>query len=120
MPAYPLLGRHYRDCLPTRPSHTVAVPRVRPATKGLVRAVAGSPTIGQETEEGDMALDGRSRGKARNKTRNKSQELKGQIKEATGRATGNPRLEAKGRADQTKANLKQAVEKVKDALRPRR
>ena len=67
-----------------------------------------------------MALDGRSRDKARNKTRNKSQELKGQVKEATGRVTGDPRLEAEGRADQTKANLKQAAEKVKDALRPRR
>jgi uncharacterized protein YjbJ (UPF0337 family) len=67
-----------------------------------------------------MALDGRSRGKARNKTRNKSQELKGQVKEATGRVTGDRRLEAGGRADQTKANLKQAAEKVKDALRRRR
>jgi uncharacterized protein YjbJ (UPF0337 family) len=67
-----------------------------------------------------MALNDRSRRRARNKTRNKSQELKGQIKEATGRATGNPRLEAKGRADQTRANLKQAVEKVKDALRLKR
>ena len=65
-----------------------------------------------------MALDDRSRGRARNKARNKSQELKGQVKEATGRATDNPRLEAEGRADQTKANLKQAAEKVKDALRP--
>ena len=67
-----------------------------------------------------MALNDRSRGRARNKTRNKAQELKGQIKEATGRATGNRRLEAKGRADQTKANLKQAVEKVKDVFRPKR
>jgi uncharacterized protein YjbJ (UPF0337 family) len=67
-----------------------------------------------------MALNERSRGRARNKTRNKAQELKGQIKEATGRATGNRRLESKGRADQTRANLKQAVEKVKDAFRPKR
>jgi uncharacterized protein YjbJ (UPF0337 family) len=67
-----------------------------------------------------MALDDRSRGRARNKTRNKSQELKGQVKEATGRVTGDPSLEAEGRADQTRANLKQAGEKVKDALRPRR
>ncbi|MDF2740619.1 MAG: CsbD family protein [Actinomycetia bacterium] len=67
-----------------------------------------------------MALDDRSRGRARNKTRNKAQELKGQVKEATGRATGDPRLEGEGRADQTKANLKQAAEKVKDAFRPRR
>jgi uncharacterized protein YjbJ (UPF0337 family) len=67
-----------------------------------------------------MALDDRSRARARNKTRNKSQELKGQAKEAAGRATGDPALEAKGRSDQTRANLKQAVEKVKDAVRPRR
>jgi uncharacterized protein YjbJ (UPF0337 family) len=67
-----------------------------------------------------MALDDRSRGRARNKARNKSQELKGQVKEAAGRATDNPGLEAEGRADQTKANLKQAAEKVKDALRPHR
>ncbi|HEV8164109.1 MAG TPA: CsbD family protein [Actinomycetota bacterium] len=67
-----------------------------------------------------MALDDRSRGRARNKTRNKAQELKGQAKEAAGRASNDPRLEAEGRADQTKANLKQAAEKIKDALRPRR
>ena len=67
-----------------------------------------------------MALDDRSRGRARNKARNKAQELKGQVKEATGRAGGDPQLEGEGRADQTKANLKQAGEKVKDAFRPRR
>lgn len=67
-----------------------------------------------------MALDDRSRARARNKTRNKSQELKGQVKEAAGRATGDPALEAEGRSDQTRANLRQAVEKVKDAFRPRR
>jgi uncharacterized protein YjbJ (UPF0337 family) len=67
-----------------------------------------------------MALNNRSRRRARNKTRNKVQELKGKIKQATGRATGNPRLKAQGRADQTKANLKQAVEKLKDAFRPKR
>jgi uncharacterized protein YjbJ (UPF0337 family) len=67
-----------------------------------------------------MALNDRSRGRARNKTRNKAQELKGQIKEATGRVTGNRRLEAKGRADQTNANPKHAVETVKDVCRPPR
>ena len=66
-----------------------------------------------------MALDDRSRGRAGNKVRNQSQELKGQVKEGTGRATGNRSLEAEGRADQVKANLKQAGEKVKDAFRPR-
>ena len=56
---------------------------------------------------------------ARNKTRNAAQKVKGQFKEAAGRATGDERLEAKGRADKTKANLKQAGEKVKDAFRGR-
>jgi uncharacterized protein YjbJ (UPF0337 family) len=67
-----------------------------------------------------MALDDRSRRRARNKTRNKTQEVKGQAKEAAGRASGDPRLEAEGRADQRGANLRQAVEKVKDAFRRRR
>jgi uncharacterized protein YjbJ (UPF0337 family) len=67
-----------------------------------------------------MALDDRSRTRGRNKARNKAQELKGQVKEAAGRASDDPRLEAEGRADQTKANLRQAVEKIKDAFRPRR
>jgi uncharacterized protein YjbJ (UPF0337 family) len=67
-----------------------------------------------------MALNDRSRRRARNKTRNKAQELMGQIKEATGRATGNRRLKAQGRADQTKAHLKQAAERIKDAFRPKR
>jgi uncharacterized protein YjbJ (UPF0337 family) len=67
-----------------------------------------------------MALNDRSRGRARNKTRNKAQELMGQIKETAGRATGNRRLKAQGRADQTKANLRQAAEKIKDAFRPKR
>jgi uncharacterized protein YjbJ (UPF0337 family) len=56
---------------------------------------------------------------ARNKTRNAAQKVKGQFKEAAGRVTGNRRLEGEGKADKTKANLKQAGEKVKDAFRGR-
>jgi uncharacterized protein YjbJ (UPF0337 family) len=56
---------------------------------------------------------------ARNKTRNAAQKVKGQFKEAAGRVSGDERLEAEGRADKTKANLKQAGEKVKDAFRGR-
>jgi uncharacterized protein YjbJ (UPF0337 family) len=56
---------------------------------------------------------------ARNKTRNAARKAKGQLKEAAGRVTGDERLEAEGRADKTKANLKQAGEKVKDAFRGR-
>jgi uncharacterized protein YjbJ (UPF0337 family) len=63
--------------------------------------------------------DDRSRRAAQNKTRNAAQKVKGQVKEAAGRVTGDPRLEAEGRADKKKANLKQAGEKVKDAFRGR-
>jgi uncharacterized protein YjbJ (UPF0337 family) len=56
---------------------------------------------------------------ARNKARNAAQKVKGQFKEAAGRVTGDERLEAEGRTDKTKANLKQAGEKVKDAFRGR-
>jgi uncharacterized protein YjbJ (UPF0337 family) len=65
------------------------------------------------------ADDQAARRAARNKTRNTAQKLKGQVKEAAGRVTGDRRLEAEGRADKTKANLKQAGEKVKDAFRGR-
>jgi uncharacterized protein YjbJ (UPF0337 family) len=65
------------------------------------------------------AADDRSRRAARNKSRNATQKVKGQLKEAAGRVTGDERLEAEGRADKTKASLKQAGEKVKDAFRGR-
>jgi uncharacterized protein YjbJ (UPF0337 family) len=65
------------------------------------------------------AADDKSRRAARNKTRNATQKVKGQVKEAAGRVTGDRQLEAEGRADKTKANLKQAGQKLKDALRGR-
>ena len=48
---------------------------------------------------------------------NKLEELGGKAKETVGRATGDEELEAQGDRDQTKSNLKQAGEKVKDAFR---
>jgi uncharacterized protein YjbJ (UPF0337 family) len=51
------------------------------------------------------------------KIRNKIDELAGKSKEAAGRATDNPDLEAEGKGQQTKSNLKQAGEKVKDAFK---
>ena len=48
---------------------------------------------------------------------NKAQELKGKVKEGLGDATDDRELENKGRSDQTKGNLKQAGEKVKDAFK---
>jgi uncharacterized protein YjbJ (UPF0337 family) len=51
------------------------------------------------------------------KIENTSEKLGGKAKEAAGEATDDERLEAEGKMDQTKADLKQAGEKVKDALR---
>ena len=50
------------------------------------------------------------------KARNAAEDLQGKAKEAAGEATGDRDLAAEGRADQTKADLKQAGEKVKDAF----
>ena len=50
------------------------------------------------------------------KARNTGQQAKGKMKEAVGKLSGNDKLRAEGRADQTKGNLKQAGEKVKDAF----
>jgi uncharacterized protein YjbJ (UPF0337 family) len=72
-------------------------------------------------------LDGRIGGQASrggdapvatdDKLRNQGEDLKGKAKERLGRATDDEELEAAGRADQAKAGLKQAGEKVKDAIK---
>ncbi|ANF32367.1 CsbD-like protein [Leifsonia xyli] len=51
------------------------------------------------------------------KIENAGEKLGGSAKEATGKATGDERLEAEGKGDQAKADLKQAGEKVKDAFK---
>lgn len=51
------------------------------------------------------------------KVHNEADDLRGKAKEGVGRATDNEQLEAEGKGDQVKANLKQAGEKVKDAFR---
>ena len=50
------------------------------------------------------------------KIKNTAEDLGGKAKEAAGKVTGNENLEAEGKADQAKADLKQAGEKVKDAF----
>ena len=50
------------------------------------------------------------------KAKNTGQQAKGKMKEAAGKLSGNDKLRAEGIADQTKGNLKQAGEKVKDAF----
>jgi uncharacterized protein YjbJ (UPF0337 family) len=54
---------------------------------------------------------------ATDKAKDKVQTAKGQVKEATGKAVGNSSLEAEGKGDQVKGNLKQAGEKIKDAVK---
>jgi uncharacterized protein YjbJ (UPF0337 family) len=51
------------------------------------------------------------------KIQNAGEEAAGKVKETTGRATGNQSLEAEGKADQASANIKQAGEKAKDAVK---
>lgn len=51
------------------------------------------------------------------KIKNTAQELGGKAKETFGTATDNDDMRAEGQADQTKANLKQAAENVKDAFK---
>jgi uncharacterized protein YjbJ (UPF0337 family) len=48
---------------------------------------------------------------------NAKQHATGKLKEVAGEVTGNDELRREGENDQTKANLKQAGEKVKDAFK---
>ena len=51
------------------------------------------------------------------KVANKTDSAVGKAKEKVGGATGNERLENEGKKDQSKADVKQAGEKVKDAFK---
>ena len=51
------------------------------------------------------------------KIENAAEQMQGKGKEAAGRASDDRDLEAEGRADQSKADVKQAGEKIKDAFR---
>lgn len=50
------------------------------------------------------------------KMKNAAEDMSGKVKEAAGKVTDDERLEAEGKADQFKADMKQAGEKVKDAF----
>lgn len=51
------------------------------------------------------------------KVNNAAEEAKGKAKQAVGDATDDEQLQAEGQVEESKANLKQAGEKVKDAFR---
>ena len=51
------------------------------------------------------------------KARNTAQQAKGKLKETVGKVSGNDKLRAEGKADQVKGDIKQAGEKLKDAVK---
>ena len=51
------------------------------------------------------------------KFENKVDDAKGKLKEGVGNVTNDDELKAKGEKDQSKSDLKQAGEKVKDAFK---
>jgi uncharacterized protein YjbJ (UPF0337 family) len=54
---------------------------------------------------------------AEDKIKNAAKAAKGKVKEKTGDATDNKDLQAKGQAEESAADLKQAGEKAKDAFK---
>ena len=54
---------------------------------------------------------------AEDKASNKIEDLGGKAKEGLGKLTGDKSTENEGKVDQTKANLKDAGEKIKDAFK---
>ncbi len=51
------------------------------------------------------------------KAKNAAEDLAGKAKEAVGSATGDDKLQAEGKKDQTKSDVKSAGENVKDAFK---
>ena len=51
------------------------------------------------------------------KAAHKATEVKGDVKENLGKVTGDREMEAEGKGDQVKGNLKQAGDKVRDAFK---
>lgn len=54
---------------------------------------------------------------AGDKISNAAEDAKGKAKEVAGKATGDDKLEAEGKSDQVKADLKKAGENVKDSFK---
>ena len=51
------------------------------------------------------------------KIKHEGEEAVGKVKEVTGKVTGNEDLEARGEAEQTKANVKQTGDSAKDVAK---
>ncbi|MGN9842049.1 CsbD family protein [Nonomuraea sp. H19] len=53
----------------------------------------------------------------KDKAKGKAEEIRGMAKERAGDVTDDESLQARGKTEKSKANLKQAKEKVKDAFK---
>lgn len=53
------------------------------------------------------------------KAQAKGEQTKGKAKKIVGGAVGNESLETEGRAEESKGDLRQAKEKIKDAIKPK-
>jgi uncharacterized protein YjbJ (UPF0337 family) len=73
-------------------------------------------TARRRFEDASGAREGSPMGLS-DKLSNAGEDLKGKAKEAQGKASDDPELEAEGKGDQAKSDLKQAGEKVKDAFK---
>ena len=63
------------------------------------------------------SIEGTSNMSGTDKAKNAAEGAMGKVKEGLGKTTDDESLEAEGRSDQAKADLKQAGEKVKDAFK---
>jgi uncharacterized protein YjbJ (UPF0337 family) len=82
-----------------------------------VHPVQTVTSAGIATAEGRPRRHPRTRRHARTRRQGQAARSGCGAKKTAGRATDSPRLEAEGRGDQAKGNLKQAGAKVKDALK---
>jgi uncharacterized protein YjbJ (UPF0337 family) len=77
----------------------------------MVGPGGGGYMTGSHDDDGgaDMGID--------DKIDNNAENVGGKVKEGVGKATDDEQLEAEGKGDQAKANLKQAGEKIKDVFK---
>lgn len=75
-------------------------------------------TSGESSRQEDGNVDERRNAMgADDKTQNNAEKLGGKVQEGLGKATGDKNMEAEGQKDQSKADLKNAGENIKDAFK---
>lgn len=89
--------------------------RVVEVTKYKVQS-SNVDTRGEESTSPSKKREGPTMSN-KDKAHNSVKQAKGKAKEVVGAVTGDEQLETEGKVDQSKANLSQAAEKVKDAFK---